>query len=108
MTLRKVTAIIRDSALGRVEGRLQALGVKGITITRVRGFGEYKDFYHEDWISTHSRIEIFTSEERAEACVAAILETAWAGLPGDGIVAVLPVEKLYRIRERREAGADEI
>ncbi len=108
MALRKVTAIIRSSALEKVENRLVELGVKGITVTRVKGFGEYKDFFRGDWISGHSRIEIFTTEEKAETFVAAILQTAWAGLEGDGIVAVLPVESVYRIRERRVATPDEI
>lgn len=108
MSFRKVTAIIRDEALSKVEKRLMELGVKAITVTRVKGFGEYKDFYRGDWISGHSRVEIFTTDRKAETFVTAIMDAAWAGLDGDGIVAVLPVEKVYRIRERREATPDEV
>lgn len=108
MELRKVTAIIRSSVLERVEARLMQLGVKGISVTRVTGYGEYANFLNPDWLVTHARIEIFTSKAQAEEIVAAILETAHVGIPGDGIVVVLPVEKLYRIRSRSEITSDEI
>lgn len=108
MEFRKVTAIIRGSVLERVEARLMELGVKGISVTRVIGYGEYANFLNPDWLVTHARIEIFTSKARADEIVAAIMETAHVGLPGDGIIAVLPVEKLFRIRTGSEIASDEI
>jgi nitrogen regulatory protein P-II 1 len=54
------------------------------------------------------KIEIFTSEPRVEAVVETILDAAHLGLSGDGMVAVLPVEKLYRIRSKAEADPSEI
>jgi len=90
MDFRKVNAIIRSDALEKVEQRLHELGVPGISVTRVKGYGEYKNFYTNDWITTHARVEIFTS-----------------GTSGDGIVAVLPVEKVYKIRHRAEVLPDE-
>jgi len=108
MELRKIVAIIRRSALEKVEERLKSLGVKGVSVSRVKGFGEYANFYTADWMVTNAKIEIFTEQSAVDGIVAAILETAHAGLSGDGIVAVLPVEKLYRIRTQSEAKSHEI
>lgn len=108
MELRKVTAIIRADALETVERRLQELRVKGISVTHVMGYGEYANFYRRDWMCRHARIEIFTDRERARQIVDAIMEAAQAGGPGDGIVAVLPVEAAFRIRDRKEMGAGEM
>ncbi len=108
MKYRKVTAIIRRDALEKVERKLQQVGVNGISVTRVKGYGEYADFYARDWMVTYARIEIFTTEEKADDIAQAIVEAAHVGLSGDGIVAVLPVEKLYRIRTKSEATTEHI
>jgi len=108
MNYRKVTAIIQGDVLEKVERGLQAVGVAGISVTKVKGYGEYADFYTKDWMVSHARIEIFTHESKVDAIVKSIMKTAHKGLEGDGIVAVLPVEKLYRIRTRSEVTADAI
>lgn len=108
MELRKIVAIIRSSELEKVEERLKNMGVKGITVSRVKGYGEYANFYKADWMVPNSKIEIFTEQSRVDEIVAAILDAAHAGIAGDGIVAVVPVEKLYRIRTKAEITADEI
>ena len=77
-------------------------------MTRGKGYGEYMNLYARDWMISHARIEIFTDEAEADTIARAIMEAAHGGLEGDGIVAVLPVEKLYRMRIRAEATVDEI
>ncbi len=108
MDYRKITAIIRSDVLEKVEKKLQEIGVQGISVTKVKGYGEYADFYSKDWMVSHARVEIFTSAAQADVIALAIMDTAYEGLEGDGIVAVLPVEKLYRIRTGSEAAIDEI
>ena len=100
MNYRKVTAIIRHGVLKKVERKLVELGVRGISVTMVRGFGDYADYFSSDWMVSHARIEIFTSAEKADSIAQAVMETAHVGLEGDGIVAIVPVEKLYQIRTR--------
>lgn len=102
MDFKKVTAIIRCESCEKVEQTLQKLGVHGFSISKVKGYGEYADLYSNDWLVSHARIEIFTEAPRAEKIVEAIMEAAHVGLEGDGIIAVLPVEKLFRIRTRSE------
>lgn len=108
VSYRKVTAIIRSDVLEKVEQALQTIGVTGISVTKVKGYGEYADFYSRDWMVSHARIEIFTHETRTEAIVQVIIDAAHVGMEGDGIVAVVPVEKLYRIRSRSLVAADEM
>ena len=108
MKYRKVTAIIRRDRLEKVEHKLQQIGVQGISVTRVKGYGEYADFYARDWMTSYARIEIFTTAEKVDDIAEAIMDAAHVGLSGDGIVAVLPVEKLYRIRTKSEATTEQI
>lgn len=103
MKYRKVTAIINIDKLVAVETRLQELGVPGVSVTEVKGYGEYANLFSRDWMTRHARIEIFTVPGRVDAIVCAIMNAAHSGLSGDGFVAVLPVEQVYRIRTRAPA-----
>lgn len=98
----KVTAIVSCAALEKVEQRLQQMGVSGITVVHVMGYGEYSDFYSRDRNTRHARIETFTDTGKVEGIVQAIMDAAHSGATGDGIVAVLPVSHFYRIRNRSE------
>jgi len=106
MDFRKITAIIRPDALEKVEKALKALSVPGVSVTKVKGYGEYMDFYTPDWMCSHVRVEIFIGQHRAEAVAEAIMQAAHTGLEGDGIVAVLPVEAVYHIRTREKCKID--
>jgi nitrogen regulatory protein P-II 1 len=96
----KVTAIIRCEVLEKVEFRLQEINVHGYSVMQVKGCGEYTDFFTHDCMTKHARVEIFTFADRAEAIALAIMDAAHSGVAGDGIVAVLPVKQVYRIRTR--------
>ncbi len=99
MEYKKVTAIIRTACLPDVEAGLISAGARGLTLTRVAGFGEYANFYQADWMTEHARLELFVPTERVDAIVHAISAVACTGAAGDGIIAVLPVERFRRIRE---------
>ena len=106
MSFRKVTAIIRPDRLEAVEDRLRDLAVPGISVTKVKGYGEYANFYTPDWMISHARVEVFIGEHQAEEVATAIMEAAHTGMEGDGIVAVLPVESVYHIRTRKKCEHD--
>jgi len=108
MELKNIIAIIPTGTLGKVEKQLQKIGVKGVTVTQVTGYGEYKDLLRENWMVTYARIEIVTAKTKADIIAAVIMEAAHTGSPGDGIICILPVEKIYRIRTKSEAKIDEI
>ena len=98
----KVMAIIRPEKLEAVEGALKALNVPGISVSKVKGFGEYANFYTSDWLCTHTRIEIFTEQERGEEIATAIMEAAHTGVEGDGMVAIMPVQSVFHIRMKKK------
>jgi nitrogen regulatory protein P-II 1 len=99
MADKRITAIIRTDVVDEIETRLHRLGVPGITFTRVEGYGEYTKFWTPNSRSSHMQIEIFSPEDHTQKIVDTILETARTGAAGDGIVAVVPVDKLYRVRD---------
>lgn len=106
MKFRKVTAIIRPERLEAVEHRLRQLGVPGVSVSKVKGFGEYSNFFESDWMCSHLRVEVFVGEFRADETVEGIMEAAWTGLEGDGMVAVSPVESVFHVRSKKRCGDD--
>ena len=108
MELRKVVAIIRSRFLGDVEERLKKIGVKGLTVTRVKGYGEDKAILAQDWLGTHARIEIYIEKSKAEKIAKVVMEVAHTGGAGDGIVCIIPVEKIFRVRTKSEIRPEEI
>jgi len=106
--LRKVTAIVRTSVLEKVEEALKIVRVPGISVTKVKGFGEYANFFSQDWMVEHAMIEIYLRQESADEIARAIIEAGRTGLPGDGLVIVSPVETVYRIRSGGRATSNEL
>lgn len=100
MAHKKIVAIIRKGHLEKVEQALQKHGVKGITVTRVKGFGEYTNYFSRDWMCEHARVELFVEDNEVDPIVEKLMEAAHTGASGDGMVAVLPVEAVYRIRTK--------
>lgn len=107
MDMRVIVAIIRRDKLEKVEKKLEDIGVERITVSKVKGYGEYHDFFARNWMVEEVRVEIFTRKDAVESIAAAIMDAAHTGLPGDGVVAVIPVEKFFLIRTRSEATPEE-
>lgn len=99
MQYRKVTAIVHANSLEAVEEALKHTDAIEVAITHVKGYGDYKNFYSPEWTSEQARVEVFIAQPQAQAAVHAICQAAYRGLDTDGIVAVLPVESLMRIKD---------
>ncbi len=106
MHFKYIAAIVRPEVLPKLELKLAGLHVRGITVTKVKGFGEYIDVLARDHLTEHLKVEVFVEESMSDAVVNAILEVADSTVPGAGIVAVLPVDKFLHIRTRSEAVPD--
>lgn len=102
MELKCIVAILRPHVLEVLERKLGAVHVHGMTVTRVRGFGAHPNLFADDWTTEHIKIEIFTQAENVDALITAIMDIAHIGAVGDGVVAVLPVEKSFRIRSQSQ------
>ena len=99
MDYRKITAIFPELALEGVEERLQELGVPGVTVTKVKGYGAYRDYVTDDQMVCCAKVEIFIPASKAGEIANGIMDAVHTGMLSDGIVAVHPVESLYRIRQ---------
>ena len=102
MTFRKIHAYIRSYRFDDVEQALTSVGVGGYSYCRVRGSGEYVNYFSPHHLAEHLRLEIFVPEDQTDIVVRAIVEAARTAGEGDGLVAVLPVERVVRIRDRSE------
>ncbi len=110
--MKKVEAIIKPFKLEEVKIALAEVGIEGMTVTEVKGFGRQKGQteiyrgteYTVDFIPK-IKIEIVISDEKLAEVVTAILHSARTGKIGDGKIFVSPVEEAVRIRtsERAEA-----
>ena len=110
--MKLITAVIKPFKLDEVKDAVQALGVKGITVTDARGFGRqgghtevYRGAEYEISFVPKVRLEIVVDDKDADRVVQTLMETAQTGKIGDGKVWVVPVEAAYRIRTG-ESGSD--
>ncbi|MBI5441899.1 MAG: P-II family nitrogen regulator [Deltaproteobacteria bacterium] len=103
--MKKIEAIIKPFKLDDVREMLSEVGVQGITVTEVRGFGRQKGHtevyrgaeYIVDFLPK-VKVEVVTSDDMAWKVVDAIERAARSGKIGDGKIFVLPVEEAIRIR----------
>jgi nitrogen regulatory protein P-II 1 len=103
--MKKIEAIIKPFKLEEVKEALAEIGVEGMTVTEVKGFGRQKGHteiyrgseYTVDFLPK-IKLEVVTSNALAEGTVAAIIKAGKTGKIGDGKIFVLPVDSAIRIR----------
>ena len=103
--MKLVKAIIKPFKLDDVREALSEIGIQGITVSEVKGFGRQKGHtelyrgaeYKIDFLPK-VKIETVVSDEKVETVVNAIRESANTGKIGDGKIFVLPIEQAIRIR----------
>ena len=110
--MKLIIAIIKPFKLDEVRDALTPLGVQGLTVTEVKGFGRQKGQteiyrgaeYHVSFLPK-LKIEVAVSAEMVDAVVEAIANAARTGKIGDGKIFVRPVEQVIRIRTGEEGEA---
>ncbi|MDY0039225.1 MAG: P-II family nitrogen regulator [Desulforhabdus sp.] len=103
--MKKVEAIIKPFKLDDVKEKLSEIGIKGMTVSEVRGFGRQKGHteiyrgaeYVVDFLPK-IKIEVVVPDNQVAEVVEAIRQAAYTGKIGDGKVFVTPVEECVRIR----------
>jgi len=103
--MKKIEAIVKPFKLEDVKSALATLGIQGMTITEVKGFGRQKGHteiyrgseYAVDFLPK-TKIEVVIADGQVAAAVGAILKAAKTGKIGDGKIFVSSVEKVVRIR----------
>ena len=107
--MRKIEAIIKPFKLEDVKEAILKLGVGGMSVTEIKGFGRQKGHkeiyrgaeYVVDFVPK-VKIEVMVPAELAGRVIEAIKENAYTGQIGDGKIFILPVEKAIRIRTGEE------
>jgi len=112
--MKKVEAVVKPFKLDDVKEGLSNLGVKGLTVSEVKGFGRQRGHrevyrgaeYQVDFVSK-IKIEVVVEDELVPEAVRVIQEKARTGQIGDGKIFIVPVEDAIRIRTG-ETGKDAI
>ncbi|HET7836651.1 MULTISPECIES: P-II family nitrogen regulator [Variovorax] len=107
--MKQITAILKPFKLDDVREALAEVGVTGLTVTEVKGFGRQKGHtelyrgaeYVVDFLPK-MRVEVVVNEADVERCVDAIVSAARTGKIGDGKIFVTNVERVVRIRTGEE------
>ncbi|RTE85447.1 MULTISPECIES: nitrogen regulatory protein P-II [Gammaproteobacteria] len=109
--MKKIEAIIKPFKLDDVRASLSEVGIAGMTVSEVKGFGRQRGHtelyrgaeYMVDFLPK-VKLEIVVADDDVERCLEAIMETAQTGKIGDGKIFVTDVERVIRIRtgERNE------
>jgi nitrogen regulatory protein P-II 1 len=112
--MKLVTAIVKPFVLEDVKGALEQIGVLGMTVSEVQGYGRQKGHtevyrgaeYSVDFVPK-VRVEVVADDALADKVVDAVVEAARTGKIGDGKVWVTPVESVVRVRTG-ERGTDAV
>src|ERR1700726_3366894 len=103
--MKKIEAIIKPFKLEEVKEALSDLGIEGMTVTEVKGFGRQKGHteiyrgseYTVDFLPK-IKIEVVVSDEAAEGAASAVVRAAKTGRIGDGKLFISPISEVVRIR----------
>jgi len=110
--MKKIEAVIKPFKLDEVKDSLARVGVQGLTVSEVKGFGRQKGHtevyrgaeYVVDFLPK-LQLEIVVNDDKVTEVVEAILQAARTGRIGDGKIFVVPIEEAVRIRTG-ERGSD--
>ena len=103
--MKLITAILKPVKLDEVKIALQAIGVKGMTVSEASGVGRqlgrtevYRGAEYTVNLIPKVRLEVIVNDEEVDAVVSAIVDTAKSGTIGDGKVWVTAIEEVIRVR----------
>ena len=110
--MKKIEAIIKPFKLDDVREALSEIGVTGMTVTEVKGFGRQKGHtelyrgaeYVVDFLPK-VKMEIVLADDQVDGCIVAITKAAHTGRIGDGKIFVMPLEQAIRIRTGEDGEA---
>ena len=107
--MKKIEAVVKPFKLDDVREALSDIGITGMTVTEVKGFGRQKGHtelyrgaeYVVDFLPK-MRVELVVADDQVDRCVDAITGAAKTGKIGDGKIFVTPVDRVLRIRTGEE------
>ncbi len=95
-----ITAFVRTTSLEHIVNSLQETGITGMSVSEVRGLGDQVGLFTP--YAIHNMINVIVPDENVGTVTDIIVRHAHTGLPGDGLVAVSPLDKVIEIRTKKE------
>jgi len=102
MTIKRITAIVPVQLLKPLEKHLRSCGVPGVTVERVKGYGEHPNYFRRDLMQSNARVVLYTNDSDVDDIVAAVTTCADEAGTQAGILAVESIERLVHL----PSGAD--
>ena len=96
--MKKIECVVRTEKIKELIDALRIVGVGGVTMTEVRGFGRETTRPESYLILPKTKLEIYATSEQVDEIVSVIISVCKTGLLGDGKIVVLPLEDVIRIR----------
>ena len=94
--MKKLECIIRPEKLDDVRSALRKTGIGGMTITKTEGFGRHRAIGRGS--VNKVKVEVYVDDFQADSIREIIMKAAYTGDTGDGKIAIIPLEGIYRIR----------
>jgi len=108
MSFKNVIAFVREESCAAIVKALQDARVQGFSVSETRGYGAYSNSFSVDGLSTCARIDVMVPEERADDIATLIMDVAYTGLDGDGLIAIHSMDKVLRIKEEKQQALAEV
>jgi len=108
MNIKRITTIVPTEYLDKFERCLRTVGVPGMTIDNVKGFGEHANYFSTDLLRSNVRIEVYVGEDRCDEICEAIKCFATASHASAGILVIEPIDRLINLNTGQDVLADRL
>ena len=99
MSYSKVVAIINITDYGLISDTLTKLDIPGVTVSMVKGFGDYVNTFEPHGFSDNMKIEVYTTTDQAEEVALQLSRLADEMTEGGGVIAIEPITALMNVRK---------
>ena len=103
--VKRITIIVPVECFDKLEACLRGTGVHGLTVTKVRGFGEHANLFHRDLLVDNISVDIYAGADKAENIIQTVINFKSDEFTPTGVLAVEPVERLVYLRTGEEITA---
>ncbi len=100
--MKKIECIIRSEKIKSLVDELRLVGIGGLTLTEVKGFGKESTRPDSYLILPKTKVEIYAADGQVEEIVSVIVQVCNTGTFGDGKIVVLPMDDIIRIRTQEK------
>jgi nitrogen regulatory protein P-II 1 len=108
MEIKRITAIVPQELIDSCERCLRKCGVPGMTIEKVRGFGEHANYFSSDLLMSNVQVVVYVSEQKAATVVDALKSFARNEHTPAGILAIESIERLVNLNTGEDVKPEQL